>query len=26
MPRMRWSLRWDEIKRQLEDAVKDLFR
>ena len=25
MPRMRWSLKWDEIKRQLEDAVKDLF-
>jgi hypothetical protein len=26
MPRMRWSLRWDEVKRQLEKAVKDLFR
>jgi hypothetical protein len=25
MPRMRWSLKWDEIKSQLEDAVKDLF-
>jgi len=25
MPRMRWSLKWDEIKRQLEDAVRDLF-
>jgi hypothetical protein len=26
MPRMRWSLKWDEVKRQLEEAVKDLFR
>jgi hypothetical protein len=25
MLRMRWSLKWEEIKRQLEDAVKDLF-
>ena len=25
MPRMRWPLKWDEIKRQLEGAVKDLF-
>jgi hypothetical protein len=25
MPRMRWSLKWDEIKKQLEDAVEDLF-
>ena len=25
MPRMRWSLKWGEIKRQLEDAVRDLF-
>jgi hypothetical protein len=26
MPRMRWSLKWDEVKRQLEEAVKNLFR
>jgi hypothetical protein len=26
MPRMRWSLKWDDVKRQLEEAVKDLFR
>ena len=26
MPRMRWSLKWDEVKRQLEEAVTDLFR
>jgi hypothetical protein len=26
MPRMRWSLKWDEVERQLEEAVKDLFR
>jgi hypothetical protein len=25
MPRMRWSLKWDEIKRQLEDAAINLF-
>jgi hypothetical protein len=25
MPRMRWSLKWGEIKRQLEDAVRYLF-
>jgi hypothetical protein len=26
MPRMRWSLKCDEVERQLEEAVKDLFR
>jgi len=26
MPRMRWSLKWDEVKRQLGEAVQDLFR
>ena len=26
MPRMRWPLKWDEVKKQLENAVKDLFR
>lgn len=26
MPRMRWSVKWNEVKRQLEEAVKDLFR
>jgi hypothetical protein len=26
MPRMRWSLKWDEVERRLEEAVKDLFR
>jgi len=26
MPRMRRSLKWNEVKRQLEEAVKDLFR
>jgi hypothetical protein len=24
MPRMRWSAKWEEVKRQLEEAVKDL--
>ena len=26
MPRMRWSLRWSEVKRQLENAVRDVVR
>jgi len=26
MPRMRWSLKWDAVKRQLEEAVTNLFR
>ena len=26
MPRMRWSLRWSEVKRQLEDKVRELIR
>ena len=26
MPRMRWSLRWSEVKRQLEDEVRELIR
>ena len=26
MPRMRWSVKWNEVKRQLEEAVIDLFR
>ncbi len=26
MPRMRWSLRWSEVKRQLEDEVRDVVR
>lgn len=26
MPRMRWSLKWNEVKGQLEEAVRDLIR
>ena len=26
MPRMRWSLQWSEVKRQLENAVRDVVR
>jgi len=25
-PRMRWPLQWDAVKRQLEEAVKELIR